>query len=399
MRARKSNNRKPLSELNKKELQKNPFITPEKYFSKLTSDILKTAGITSLLTLLRAKSIYIAIASVSATLIGIAIFQIHSNNIWCKNNNQNNNSAKIIFTTGNDIDYDSTKNTITIGKDLSKSEILSYINNYNKIEKTDTENFEIAKVENKEIAEEKHNITKQTNKINNSVNYVKDNINLSAFDRIPNEICSEKPIILDASFPNCNEYRWNTGEKKSQINISKSGTYIITITPKGSKPKSKSISVKIIPAPILSSKNIITECYGSSVNLSVKQTSPNYKYYWEDIGTKSPELTISESGTYRVKIEGCKTYLDSFKIFFTDCQDNIPSIITPSKNNEFFIVENLHLFPNTSLQIFDTNKKQIFKSSNYKNDWQIDNFKIDSFLYTLKLKDGRVFEGSFNINK
>lgn len=395
MRPKKSNNRKPLSELNKKELQENPFITPEKYFSTLTSDILKTAGVTSLLALLRAKSIYIAVGSLAATLIGITIFQMHNHNKEIKNNNHNNNSAKIIFTTGNNIDYDSIKNTITIGNDLSKSEILFYINNYNKIE---TENNEMAKVENNEIAGEKP-IIEQAKKIIKTVGYIKDNSNLSAFDRIPNEICSEKPIILDAAFPNCNEYRWNTGEKTSQINIAKSGTYIITITPKGSKPKSKSISVKIIPAPILSSKNIITECYGSSVNLSVKQTSPNYKYYWENIGTKSPEVAISESGTYRVKIEGCKTYLDSFKIFFTDCQNNIPSIITPSKNNKFFIIENLHLFPNTSLQIFDTNKKQIFKSSNYKNNWQIDNTKIDSFLYTLKLKDGRVFEGSFNINK
>lgn len=395
MRPKKSNNRKPLSELNKKELQENPFITPEKYFSTLTSDILKTAGVTSLLALLRAKSIYIAVGSLAATLIGITIFQMHNHNKEIKNNNHNNNSAKIIFTTGNNIDYDSIKNTITIGNDLSKSEILFYINNYNKIE---TENNEMAKVENNEIAGEKP-IIEQAKKIIKTVGYIKDNSNLSAFDRIPNEICSEKPIILDAAFPNCNEYRWNTGEKTSQINIAKSGTYIITITPKGSKPKSKSISVKIIPAPILSNKNIITECYGSSVNLSVKQTSPNYKYYWENIGTKSPEVAISESGTYRVKIEGCKTYLDSFKIFFTDCQNNIPSIITPSKNNKFFIIENLHLFPNTSLQIFDTNKKQIFKSSNYKNNWQIDNTKIDSFLYTLKLKDGRVFEGSFNINK
>ena len=115
--------------------------------------------------------------------------------------------------------------------------------------------------------------------------------------------------------------------------------------------------------------------------------------------TNSPHVTISKSGTYQVKIEGCKMYSDSFKVFFTDCQDNIPSIITPTKNNEFFIVENLHLFPNTSLQIFDTNKKQIFNSSNYRNNWKIKNTEIDKFLYTIKLKDGRVFEGSFDISK
>ncbi|NLL27823.1 MAG: hypothetical protein GX259_03430 [Bacteroidales bacterium] len=397
MRPKKLNkNKKYLSELNKKELKENPFITPKKYFPKLTSNILKAVGITSLLTLLRAKSVYIAVCSLAATLIGITIFYIHNHNNEIKNN-QDNNSTKIIFTTGNNMNYDSTKNMLTIGNDISKSEILSYINNYNKIEKIDIENLEIINKENDEIAEE-NPITKQAEKTTKTVKHTK-NSNLSAFDKIPNEICSETPIILDAYFPNCNEYSWNTGEKTSRINISKSGTYIITITPKNSKPQSKSISVKIIPVPTLPSTHILTGCYGSSVNLSVKQASPNYKYYWKDIETNSPHVTISKSGTYQVKIEGCKMYSDSFKVFFTDCQDNIPSIITPTKNNEFFIVENLHLFPNTSLQIFDTNKKQIFNSSNYRNNWKIKNTEIDKFLYTIKLKDGRVFEGSFDISK
>ena len=77
MRPKKLNkNKKYLSELNKKELKENPFITPKKYFPKLTSNILKAVGITSLLTLLRAKSVYIAVCSLAATLIGITIFYI-----------------------------------------------------------------------------------------------------------------------------------------------------------------------------------------------------------------------------------------------------------------------------------------------------------------------------------
>ena len=69
----------------------------------------------------------------------------------------------------------------------------------------------------------------------------------------------------------------------------------------------------------------------------------------------------------------------------------VPNVFTPNddKRNDIFVVKNLEQYPNSSLTVFDRWGKEVYKNTNYLNDWNGENLKDGTYFYILKVADAK----------
>jgi gliding motility-associated-like protein len=90
--------------------------------------------------------------------------------------------------------------------------------------------------------------------------------------------CSGYELDITSSQPNGATFLWNTGLADSTIAITKSGTYILTVT-LGGCPATDTININVAPAPVFSLGNDTVICNNSPITIGF--TNPNaVKYVW-----------------------------------------------------------------------------------------------------------------------
>lgn len=135
-------------------------------------------------------------------------------------------------------------------------------------------------------------------------------------------------------------YEWNSGQLTSEIHVSDSGIFTLTISDNGCKNKA-SINVIDIPYPKVDLGDDILSCEGNTVTLSVPSQSGT-AYLWNN-GQVNPTIEVSESGNFilEAKVENCISR-DSINVSFlplpsSDLQDTVSAcqgqLITLSINN------------------------------------------------------------------
>ncbi|MBX2931689.1 MAG: choice-of-anchor L domain-containing protein [Chitinophagaceae bacterium] len=111
-------------------------------------------------------------------------------------------------------------------------------------------------------------------------------------------------IVLNATYPGATTYLWNTGATTATINITNSGTYIVTNTLDGCKAKD-TITITIKPLPYA---NLITDtALCSYENFTLKSTTyPSATYTW-NTGATTSSINVSSAGQYIVTntLNGC----------------------------------------------------------------------------------------------
>ncbi|MGN6647355.1 MAG: gliding motility-associated C-terminal domain-containing protein [Cytophaga sp.] len=152
-----------------------------------------------------------------------------------------------------------------------------------------------------------------------------------------------------------------------------------------------------------------TLCVGSTINFTVHVTSASsgsYNYIWSKKGvpsfteTASPSYSIVTSDIKEVyyvyvqdKTTNCNTDLDSVEVASINYQHlYVPNLITPNgdnKNDELKITEventkRLMVAKNSELVIYNTWGKEVFRASNYNNDWNAHNVPDGVYYYYLK---------------
>ena len=79
------------------------------------------------------------------------------------------------------------------------------------------------------------------------------------------------------------------------------------------------------------------------------------------------------SNSWLTVIDECGLFRQSDEPFYVEnkCPIRASNIFTPNGDgtNDVFILENLELFPNTSLYVYDRWGKLVYESNNYMNDW------------------------------
>ncbi|MEX2235430.1 MAG: gliding motility-associated C-terminal domain-containing protein [Cyclobacteriaceae bacterium] len=78
----------------------------------------------------------------------------------------------------------------------------------------------------------------------------------------------------------------------------------------------------------------------------------------------------------------------------------IPNIITPNGDgfNQYFHISKIQLYKNSELTVMDRWGKEVFRTTNYQNDWDGEGVSSGVYFYVLDLKkDNKVYKGTLTI--
>lgn len=158
-----------------------------------------------------------------------------------------------------------------------------------------------------------------------------------------------------------------------------------------------------------------TVCAGNPVTLSVIAGggAGTYSYLWEDLNTfasfpgnttVSINPTIDNSVIYRITVTDLcgNTAIDEVSIpLRKDCDVIVPNIITPNGDgeNQFLVFENLELFPQPKLEVFNRWGTKVFESDNYQNNWSPEDLNPGVYYFTLELGTIDPKKGFFQLLK
>ena len=114
------------------------------------------------------------------------------------------------------------------------------------------------------------------------------------------------------------------------------------------------------------------------------------------------QTEIPTQGVYQFYVTDQCAYKDTTSTMLTivDCKVIVPNVITPNGDgkNEFFKINGLDNFPNSSLYVYNRWGKKVYESANYKNDWQPEQTD-GTYFYVLEVSDGRKLNGFFHLYK
>lgn len=406
--------------------KQNPFSTPEGYFDKLSSDILSKINSTPISPVSKFNPFSIAAIIVGTLMVATAVYYFSTSNSESSTNEKPvtiekekiQSMPRVILSDDSELPVSIVRNSelsnstvVVINSEVEKQVVFAAIDelpldsNVRSFVATEYERQMLAliaeaNVENVTVLNipEKLDIQLNTDKNKQNAEHSTET-QRSAFALLPKDTCSETGIVLSAFIPNAVKYLWSNGETSSDISVSETGIYKVSVTLADNSVQQKSISARIIPRPDLSSDYLVTGCQGASLRLTVEQKEKGYKYYWPQYNLKAPQMTVSRPGLYYATISGCKMYADSFFVVFSHCELGIPNVISPNGDgiNETFTIKNLDYYPNTELYIYDRTNKLIFKSENYKNDWDASSTPNGSYYFLLRFTDGSTQEGLLNV--
>ena len=159
-------------------------------------------------------------------------------------------------------------------------------------------------------------------------------------------------------------YKWSNASIDSNLTITKSGDYSVTITNDICGTLSEVIEIKVNPNPMIKlSKKDTTIFKGDIIVLKVSGAT---SYLW-NTNSKYDTISIKEAGTYTVvgtNEFGC-TSSDSMKLSvnvkttgITDLEsDNFQIYPNPTSNNVYISLAN---FTNTTLRMYDLIGNEVF---------------------------------------
>ncbi|MCU0360153.1 MAG: gliding motility-associated C-terminal domain-containing protein [Bacteroidia bacterium] len=155
-------------------------------------------------------------------------------------------------------------------------------------------------------------------------------------------ICGQSSLQIKSSYPGC-YHLWSTGEKTTEIEISKGGVYWVKIS-NGVCSVTDSLFVRVITESKTLLPHEIGFCLNeTNKNLSVK-TEKGTKLLWST-GSRSYSTSVTSEGWYWVQSTSapCGDVRDSVRVFFKpcECEMMVPNSFTPnedSRNDYFFPV-------------------------------------------------------------
>ncbi|MBK0401491.1 gliding motility-associated C-terminal domain-containing protein [Adhaeribacter sp. BT258] len=106
---------------------------------------------------------------------------------------------------------------------------------------------------------------------------------------------------------------------------------------------------------------------------------------------------------YRIKAvsaSGRESWSQSVGVEFQN-ELGFPNIITPNNDrlNDTFTASNLHLYPNSSLKIFNRWGQEVFSSQHYRGEWQAEGLSSGTYYYLLQTPNGKKFKGWVEVVK
>jgi len=195
-------------------------------------------------------------------------------------------------------------------------------------------------------------------------------------------------------------YNWSNTDTTYTTTDTDTGTYTLTVTD-GLCVQSKSLRVGY---------------YNTTAGFQLADTTivmyPPYKYiaqtpyeggvlYSINNAPYAPQIIITQSGTYTLQTQGCISYEDVFSVLFLDANIGfVPNIITPNNGdtiNNYLRINNLPI--NSELTIYNRWGSMVYKTTNYKNDWDASNATAGVYYYILNIPGYDVRKGFVEVIK
>lgn len=271
----------------------------------------------------------------------------------------------------------------------------------NQISKTNSPIAKELAIKPKEINENNYSNINQIT-LNNEINKIS-RTKLHPNFILPQQICKEEPFELVPDIISEKYlYKWSTGDTTPTIYVKESGIYKLTLFCT-ENPEVFSISetkVTIIPRPTISLSGTAILCSDSQLELKPDiENSELYTYFWLPNGETKPNITVRNPGMHVLTVTACNTYFDTVFVQKEHCDVVFPNVITPNNDgiNDYFHVLGLERHPNTSMIIFDRNRKILYSTLSYDNRWNGDMLPEGTYFFIARFRDGIEKHGSIII--
>lgn len=223
--------------------------------------------------------------------------------------------------------------------------------------------------------------------------------------------CSEDSTELLAVFNPNYDYAWSNGDTTISTMVDVTSTVTLTVTDNLTGcVDSSSITITENPSPVAYAGMDTTINLGENIQLF---GSGGGTYLWShgaslnDSTSSSPIATPQTTTIYILTVtspNGCSD-TDSVQVTVNETINLlITNLITPNEDgfNDTWYIENIDLFPNNKVEIFNRQGQVVFKMDGYDNTWGgTFNGEIlpdGTYYYVLQFTDtGQALKGSVNI--
>lgn len=176
-------------------------------------------------------------------------------------------------------------------------------------------------------------------------------------------------------------YLWSEGDTTQSISVTLPGTYMVTIKDTSGCISSSQFTISKVIPPVVSLGNDTTLCEGTSKTIQLR--IPGVSYLWSD-GSVNSAYTISKPGLYRVSVieYPCPAVSASINIkYISEIDYSVANLVTYNQDglNDSFKIDNI--VPGTHVEMYDRWGSQVFKSSNYQNNWYPDQLSAGVYYY------------------
>jgi gliding motility-associated-like protein len=195
-------------------------------------------------------------------------------------------------------------------------------------------------------------------------------------------------------------YLWSNGMPIEDAVGLAAGTYTLTVTDTKGCQVTQSFSVSQ-PAKLITATKAYMGCSGDREGTATVEVGGGvgpYQYRWSN-GDMTPEIQNLTAGTYSVTItdgNGCVANDTATVDNATDQCINIPTAFTPNADgdNDTWILKNIEIFPNATVEIFSADGNLIFSSKGYAIPWDGTDKKgkmaeRGTYYYVIGLGDGK----------
>jgi len=233
-----------------------------------------------------------------------------------------------------------------------------------------------------------------------------------------NSICEGSCITIINSSQGGDSWKWyfpgssldsSDQQNPGTICYPLAGIYPVTLVvtnSSGSNTITQQIIVNPSPVSAFSSSDSIVETGTSVWFTNQSENDSIIRWQFPDGVSSSDSVTshvFTTEGQHAVCLiatsaSGCTdTLCKSFEIISPGIF--IPNVITPNSDNlnDFFHIQNLQLFPNSQLEIFNRWGNLMYIDRDYRNDYSFEKHPGGVYYYSLLLSNGKNYHGTITV--
>ncbi|KAA3626253.1 MAG: hypothetical protein DWQ02_20590, partial [Bacteroidetes bacterium] len=200
----------------------------------------------------------------------------------------------------------------------------------------------------------------------------------------PEGVCEDAPATLSAT-PGFSGYQWSSGESTSDISVTATGTYSVTVTDNEGCQNEDSFDIEVYPLPTPEITGDPFICEGNPTELTV---NPSYEQYQWSTGASSQSIPYSQSGLVSVLVTDANGCQNSAEITIEDI--NIPPPVIQGDNL---------LCPGESSTLFTLDPYAGYEWSTGSTEDQITVSNGDTYFVTVTDDNGCINESSYVVEQ